>query len=190
MFMCLTDWAKLKIHLHCAKVSKGPAVRSEISSLTVSFPPATVCQSRLWCSWMDGQMNGCNAKSPGGLWISGAQLNSQFTSTSVGAPFIKYTPTHNHYILPQHTLKHTPTHTPPITSPSQQIGGGRQAGCETSWSSAQTKKPAECAFASKRLRSLTLLFLYDRTSFGFLSLFLMHCVVSKYCWRGVDYESF
>lgn len=32
---------------------------------------------------------------------------------------------------------------------SHQIGGGGQAGCETSWSSAQTKKPAEYALVSK-----------------------------------------
>lgn len=46
--------------------------------------------------------------------------------------------------------------TPPITLVSPDWWRG-EAGCDTSWSSAQTKKPAECAFASKRTSFLALL---------------------------------
>lgn len=57
----------------------------------------------------------------------------------------------------RHSLSHT--HTPPFTLVSPDWRRG-YAGCDTSWSSAQTKKPAECAVASKRISVRALLILH------------------------------
>lgn len=141
-------------------------------------------------------MEGPKTKNPRGPRISGAQFTSPITSTSVGAraPLLllihlrnKMHP-HYHYML---TLSHTHSYTPPITPLSHQIGGGGQAGCETSWSSAQTKKPAECALASKRLSDLS----HSRFFMASPTLELFHFTGSVIqpnpVWGGLlDYKTF
>ena len=91
---------------------------------------------------------------------------------------------HHHYIL---TLTHA--HTPPIAPLSHQIGGGGQAGCETSWSSAQTKKPAECALASKRISDLSHCCFFTASTV-LVSLFRLWCSPILFLGGRGDYKRF
>lgn len=110
-------------------------------------------------------MDGWMAATPGVPEDYGSvELSSSITSSSVVPEprllLLIHLRNKIHYTTPPPTtatysLSHTHAHTPPIAPLSHQIGGGGQAGCETSWSSAQTKKPAECALASKRISDLS-----------------------------------